>query len=269
MELISVIVPVYQVKDYLAECVEALLNQTYPELEIILVDDGSTDGSEKLCDEYGRKDERVKVIHQKNGGLSCARNSGLQLAKGDYIAFVDSDDAVSERFLEKLYHLLKEYRADIAVCAYTRGQDWALSKGENGKEYCLDAKKMLQEWHGKRKKLETVVWNKLYCRNVLGEADGKPVFPEGKLHEDTYVSHLFVNRANRIAITESELYFYRLRKESITKSRVTEESVLQDLEAQLARLSFFRREGYKGSRDRLLWGFLLHVVWYCGKLRKH
>lgn len=260
--LISVIVPVYQVADYLEECVDSLLGQTYKNTEIILVDDGSTDGSERLCDAYAEKDKRVRVVHQENGGLSCARNSGLRLAEGAYIAFVDSDDAVEEVFLETLYRLLENYQADIAACSFYKGEKGKENRSERGREYSIASEKMLQEWHGRRKKLETVVWNKLYKRSVFGEGAERIMFPEGRIHEDTYVSHLYVSRAKRIAVTTRKLYFYRVRKESITGKQLTEEAVRQDLEAQLARLSFFREHGYKRSAGRLLAGFWLHRGMY-------
>ena len=120
--LVSIIVPVYQVKNYVGECVESLLRQTYTNLEILLVDDGSTDGSGAICDEYARGDNRIRVIHQENQGLSSARNTGLDQAKGEYVAFVDSDDAVRLDYIETLYDLADRYQADIAVCAYERGR---------------------------------------------------------------------------------------------------------------------------------------------------
>lgn len=271
MELISVIVPVYQVKEYLAECVESLLSQTYREIEVILVDDGSTDGSGELCDAYSAKDGRVRVLHRQNGGLSGARNSGLRIAKGEYVAFVDSDDVVEEAFLETLYRLLQKYQADIAACSFYRGEKRQRGtepqKGERhgsrqSREYVIESEQMLKEWHGRRKKMETVVWNKLYRRKTLGESLKERVFPEGKIHEDTYVSHLFADRADRIAVTTQELYFYRVRKNSITGSKFSKEAARQDLEAQLARLSFFKEKGYKRSVCRLLVGFWLHKGMY-------
>ena len=118
--LVSIIVPVYQVVDYVGVCVESLLRQTYKNLEILLVDDGSTDGSGEICDEYANRDNRIRVIHQENQGLSAARNTGLDQALGEYVAFVDSDDAVLPDFIETLYDLADRYQADIVACAYER-----------------------------------------------------------------------------------------------------------------------------------------------------
>ncbi len=266
-ELISVIVPVYQVKAYLPECVESLLGQTYKNLEIILVDDGSTDGSGELCEEYAKRDGRVRVVHQKNRGLSGARNTGLQSARGEYIAFVDSDDVVSELFVESLYALLKRQKADIAVCSYEKSKTGVLRQSKGEREYSISSKKMLEEWHGERKAIETVVWNKLYHKSVFEKEGNNIWFPEGKEHEDVYVSHLLVKNAERIAITDCKLYMYRIRKGSITGSKVTEAKIRQDLEAQLARVEFFEKMGYGGSRDRVVIGMLLHIVLYRYKLR--
>lgn len=268
-ELISVIVPVYQVKAFLPECVESLLGQTYKNLEIILVDDGSTDGSEKLCDEYAKKDGRVKVVHQAHFGVSNARNRGLQMATGEYVAFVDSDDIASEFFLETLYTLLKSYRADVAVCAYERRKEGEVKqRSKKTITYSISSEEMLQEWHGIRKGLETVLWNKLYRRELFGVGDARVLFPEGKEHEDTCISHLLIQKANTIAITNQILYMYRIRKGSITESSVTVEKIRQDIEAQLSRIAFFEEKGFEESRDRVIVGFLLHVVMYEWKLRE-
>ena len=185
--LVSIIVPVYQVKEYIGECVESLLAQTYTNLEILLVDDGSTDGSGAICDEYAVKDSRVRVVHQENKGLSAARNTGIARAKGECLAFVDSDDVVMTEFIETLYELLGKYQADIAACAYVKclSGDFAYVKHDlscadergdkqsgtcrNGKveykqagghhddkEVCMTSEQMLRQWHGKYKKWETV-----------------------------------------------------------------------------------------------------------------
>ncbi|MBQ8592221.1 MAG: glycosyltransferase [Lachnospiraceae bacterium] len=266
MELISVIVPVYQVKEYLAECVESLLGQTYQNIEIILIDDGSTDGSGQMCETYALADNRIKVYHQDNAGLSAARNKGLQIAVGEYIAFVDSDDYVSKEYLEKLHSLLQQYQADIAVCTYEKSEKGTLCVTNSKNTYVLDSERMLREWHGKRKAIETVVWNKLYRRSVFGKGKDAIRFPEGKEHEDTYVSHLLVQNATLVAVTESKLYMYRVRKGSITGNKVTKKSIRQDLEAQRARIRFFEEKGYIGSRNRCLIGFWLHKMMYWIKM---
>ena len=117
-DVVSVIVPVYNVEQYIRKCIESILNQTYNKMEIILVDDGSTDNSGIICDEYSKRDKRIKVIHKINGGLSDARNAGLDICTGDYIVFVDSDDYIKNNMIEMLHKDILEKRADISVCSY-------------------------------------------------------------------------------------------------------------------------------------------------------
>ena len=158
MPLISIIVPVYQVRDYVGECVESIRQQTYTNLEILLVDDGSTDGSGEMCDEYARTDERIRVIHQENRGQAGARNTGLDNVQGEYIAFVDSDDLVLPDYIEVLYMLLTKHAADLAACAYVKGttEELAVARTVSGKqessgdveELCISSEKMLRQWHG-------------------------------------------------------------------------------------------------------------------------
>lgn len=272
-ELISVIVPVYQVKEYLPECVESLMGQTYRNLEIILVDDGSTDGSGELCEEYAKRDGRVRVVHRNHLGVSNARNIGLQMAKGEYVSFVDSDDIASASFIETLYELIKQYQADVSVCAYERRKEGGVKKKvDKAATYSISSEQMLREWHGIRKGMETVLWNKLYRKELFGTEDNVVLFPEGKEHEDTCISHLLIQRAEKIAFTNQILYMYRIRKGSITESSVTVQKIRQDIEAQLSRISFFEEQGFEESRDRVVIGLLLHVVMYewklCGKSEK-
>jgi glycosyltransferase involved in cell wall biosynthesis len=263
-ELISIIVPVYQVKEYVEECINSILNQTYSDIEILLIDDGSTDGSGEICDKYAEKDRRVKVIHQENKGQSVARNTGLRHSKGMYISFVDSDDKVKPQYIEKLYNLIKEYNAEIAVCDYIKYNpcDQNEHNTDIGKTYCITSEKMLKQWHGKRKRLETVVWNKLYRREIFINNVESIYFLEGNRKEDIYISHLLIKKANKVAITEQKLYLYRQRQESITTSKPTRESIRQDLEAQKSRMDFFRKEKLYGSYLRCLKGHMMHRVVY-------
>ena len=127
-KLISVIIPVYNVEKYLRRCIDSVINQTYKNLEIIIVDDGSTDNSSNICDEYTNKDSRVKVVHKENGGLSSARNVGIELAKGDLIAFVDSDDYIELEMYEKLKENMDKYDSDIAICQYYNSFKYSIKR---------------------------------------------------------------------------------------------------------------------------------------------
>lgn len=287
MPLISVIVPVYQVKDYIDECMESLLAQTYKNLEIILVDDGSTDGSGEMCDKYASLDERVCVIHQENQGLSGARNAGINISHGEYVAFVDSDDVVLPDYIMILYVILNKYQTDIAVCAYLQGElscikpagegdpksadmrnyvDHMLGKAETG-AVVMSSEQMLRQWHGKYKKLETVVWNKLYRASVLKGGGGCVTihFPLGKIHEDVLTSHLIVQNANSIALTMRELYVYRKRPGGITTQVVSSENIRQNLSAQRERMKFFRKRRYWRAYQNLLVGYVMHLGWFLWK----
>ena len=267
--VVSIIVPVYNVKSYVGECVESLCRQTYTNLEILLVDDGSTDGSGEVCDEYAGRDERIRVIHQANRGLSGARNMGLDDARGEYIAFVDSDDLVSTNYVETLYELLMKYEADIAACAYVKGTTEQLTdirekvlSLDNVKEICMPSVKLLKQWHGKYKQQETVAWNKLYCREVWNGRK-KIRFPESRNHEDVLISHLVVQGAKTIVLTTEILYFYRIRKGSITlQTEYDREKVWQNLRAQRERMEFFRAHRYWRAYFNLLKGYVLHVLWF-------
>lgn len=291
LPLVSIIVPVYQVKDYLGECVESLLAQTYKNLDILLVDDGSTDGSGAICDEYAAKDGRVRVVHQENQGLSAARNTGIGIAKGEYLAFVDSDDVVMPEFIETLYELLEKYQADIAACGYIKCPTEDLGRVRNEfsyadariggnvsadhgptarrsqaerEELCMTAEQMLRQWHGKYKKWETVAWNKLYRGQIFeGKREADVVrFPLGRRHEDVLTSHLFAANAERVAITTKKLYLYRERPGSITDRRAMMGFRSENLRAQRERMAFFKERRYWRAYLNLWVGYVLHLGWF-------
>ncbi|MBQ2121688.1 MAG: glycosyltransferase [Bacteroidaceae bacterium] len=262
MKLISIIIPVYNVEQYLDDCIRSVQTQTYQNIEIILVDDGSTDHSGSMCDAYAKQDDRIRVIHQQNQGQAEARNTGFAASEGAYIAFVDSDDMISPIYIQTLYDIINHHHADIAACEYTQNEEEMDAQGvpDHDKAYKIDAPTMLRQWHGKRKRVETVAWNKIYKREIL-ESMSPEIFPKGKTHEDVYTSHLFVEKASDIAITDRKLYYYRKRDNSISHKR-TKESIQQDLEAQQARLAYFKTKKLYASYIRLLIGHLLHRVMY-------
>lgn len=262
--LITVVVPVYQTDRFLGECVESLLCQTYGNLEIILVDDGSTDGSGSLCDKYTDRDGRIQVIHQENSGPMAARKAGVDQGNGTYFAFVDSDDMVSPLYIEKLYELLIKFQADIAACAFEKNKVKFLAEHRRKiKELCMPSQQMLKRWHGRYKKFETVMWNKLYHRNVL-ERDGlMAMFPGCRSCEDILLSHYIVQNAEKVALIYCPLYFYRSRKDSITSAKISKDKITQNLNAQRMRMDFFWKKRYWRSFCRLLWGYLLHRMMFC------
>lgn len=138
--LISVIIPIYNVEKYVKRCLDSVLNQTYCHLEVILVDDGSTDSSGKICDEYKKMDTRIRVIHKSNEGVSSARNLGIEVANGEYIAFIDSDDAMEKDCIEYLYRLIQENHCSLSICSYRirfEGKNKYHNTGRGGKKFCL------------------------------------------------------------------------------------------------------------------------------------
>lgn len=207
---ISVIVPVYKVEPYLRRCLDSIVNQTYRKLEIILVDDGSPDNCGMICDEYAAKDERVRVIHQKNAGLSAARNAGLRIASGDCLGFVDSDDWVELEMFETLLNGLQDIGADIAVCGrYEEYKDHKVP-------YCWPEVQVLDTEHAvgellKNDRLQNLVWDKLYRRELFEEI----WFPEGKTFEDMAVMHWLFLRAKKVVCLPVVMYHYLHRAGSI------------------------------------------------------
>lgn len=217
--LISLVIPVYNVEKYLDKCVQSVLAQTYDNFEVILVDDGSTDSSGKMCDEYAKKDSRVIVYHKSNGGLSDARNFGVERCNADLVSFIDSDDYVAEDYLEYLWYLMKKYDADIA-CANRR------VVYENKKK---DDKRVAED-----KIIETVIdsteaiklscyepdifvsaWNKLYKIDIIKSYP----YPVGKLYEDLSTTYKLFDMADRIAFSNKCLYYYLQRNSSIMHKR--------------------------------------------------
>lgn len=219
--MISIIVPVYNVANYLERCINSLLKQTYSNLQIILVDDGSTDASPKICDDFAKKDGRIQVIHKENGGLSSARNAGISAATGEYIAFVDSDDWVISDAYEYLYDLIIKYEADVVSADYelTYGDDISVSKttSEYKIEGSLNILKyyMLQDnLHGKN---DYPVWIKLYKKNLFDNIK----FPDGKIYEDNITNFKILQNCNTYVKSKKNIYAYFQRRESITKTKLT------------------------------------------------
>lgn len=209
--IISVVLPVYNVKAYLAKCVDAVCNQTYKELEIILVDDGSTDGCAGLCDELAKKDARIKVIHKENGGLSDARNAGTLQATGEYISYIDSDDYVKPTYIEYLYSLIQKYDCKMSLCthivAHENGKNEIIG---DGTDEILSAEKCLERmlYHDV---IDTSAWAKLYHIDLAKQF----LYPKGKLFEDIGNTYRFFIASEKIACGYEPQYYYMIRSNSI------------------------------------------------------
>lgn len=216
--LISVIVPIYNAEKYLERCVNSIQNQTYSNLEIILVDDGSTDASGKIADELANGDERILVIHQKNGGLSNARNSGIAAANGKYISFVDADDYLHPDFLIRLLAVCEEYDCEISQCnfLYTDGTDIP-SKYREEEPQTFDHVEILAQLYGATYIRTVVCWNKLYLRTLFNGIS----FEDGRIHEDEAITYRLFYAAGRIGVIEEPLYFYFQNPASIMNKKYT------------------------------------------------
>lgn len=222
--MISVVVPVYNVEKYLNKCVRSILKQTYSDLEIILVNDGSTDSSGRICDEFATEDRRVKVIHKKNGGQSSARNAALSLAKGDYIGFVDSDDTIHPSFFEHLYNMLSREDSDIVMCGCEIVYDGKQSISITASVPVVRNLDCSELWYEVFVNLNNAVWNKLYKRTLLVGMQ----FPEGMIHGEDLLFNLdYLKRCNRGKISNAKYYSYLKREGSITQQAFSPKKFLE------------------------------------------
>ena len=212
-KVISVIIPVYKVEDYLNQCIESIINQSYPELEIILVDDGSPDKCPEMCDLWEKRDPRIRVIHKNNGGLSDARNKGLDICTGDYISFVDSDDWIHPQMLGRMARQLEVENADLCACnivsVYPERQAvWGAKRTVVG-----NAETMLNLLYSDSQ-FPVCAWNKLYRKELWKDLR----FPIGKICEDAFLMCQILHRSRIIVQNTDPLSFYRIRPNSIMTS---------------------------------------------------
>lgn len=239
-EVISVVVPVYNVEPYLPDCLESICRQTYRNVEIILVDDGSTDGCGDICDKYKVKDSRVRVIHKLNEGLSEARNTGLRNATGELVLFVDADDYIEKNMVEALYNVLKNTNSDIAACPYRRFYtcDDLKSVNLSSEKKVYSGKEFLERvFLNKDKNIEFVAVNKLYKKNLFIE--NGIFYPYGKLYEDAFTTYKLIYFASKVVIIDTPLYNYRLRDASITRSSLSEKKCIDGIMADEDCVAFF------------------------------
>ena len=212
MACISVIIPVYKVELYLERCVQSIVKQTYTNLEIILVDDGSPDNCPAMCDSWAERDSRIKVIHKENGGLSDARNAGMVIAEGKYISFIDSDDWIAPEMLERLHDALEKDKSDIAACTVEMvWEDKTPEKLLTVQENRVLGRQEAQEALLLETKLKQPVWYKLYKREVLEGI----LFEKGKQHEDVFWSYQVIGNAAQVSLIDYIGYYYWQRQNSI------------------------------------------------------
>lgn len=260
--LISVIVPIYNVECYLKTCIDRIVNQTYSNLEIILVDDGSPDKCPEICDEYEKNDSRVKVIHQENGGLAHARNVGIANSNGAYLTFVDSDDYVSNDYVASLYKGLIESDADISIASLIvfkesesscvsqeRTPFVEIAKNDYFKEYVsIKAEKSMPF---------ITAWNKLYKKELFEGIK----YPKGKLYEDAFTTYKLIEKAKKIVYSTTKLYFYRLNSQSILGQSFKEKHI-EMVEAFRDARDYFYQKGNAEIAEMFLSPLLMREI-YC------
>lgn len=240
---VSVIVPVYNVENYITTCINSICKQKYTNLEIIVVDDGSSDNSGILCDELAQKDSRIQVLHKQNGGLSDARNCGISLATGEYLCFVDSDDYIDEEMISTLYMLIVRYNADISSCAYTmRYPDYDEIINEGAEVVCYspeEAFKVLLH----RNNIGVIAWNKMYKKDLFNKIN----YPVGQHFEDINTTYKLIDKAKRIVYTPKSYYYYVQRSTSINGNnfaKVRFSPTIYDMEKAADELFDFVKQKY-------------------------
>ena len=263
MDLLSIIVPVYNTAEYLDACVGSIVGQTYKELEIILVDDGSTDGSPALCDAWAEKDPRIRVIHKENGGLSSARNAGMAAASGKYFGFVDSDDVVSCRMFEIMLSLAEEHKADIAQCGYVSFSDrsaFIFDKKAPGETFEFDAHAAVESLLVDGR-VDVICWNKLVNRSIACIVP----FEEGRINEDVLWTYRVIEKAVKTAVTSEPLYGYYQRPGSIMNSRYTEKRFdgIYALGQRAREIKLAFPDLYPLAERNYAGGCMYHYQWLC------
>lgn len=243
MPKISVIVPVYNVEKYLNKCIESILNQTFKDFELILVDDGSPDNCGTICDEYALKDNRIKVIHKENGGLSDARNAGINISQGEYIMFVDSDDYITEQMIEILYNAIISDNSDIALCGLDLVDECGNSINDKKNKSCVEYACISQ--HEALDRLckdeagYVVACGKLYKKSIFDDIR----FPKGKLNEDAFVTYRIYEKCQKISCVSKLMYKYVQRNGSIMNSVATIRN-LDAVEAFVERTYFLLEKNF-------------------------
>lgn len=245
--LISIIVPIYNVEKYLPKCIESILNQTYTNLEIILVDDGSLDNSSQICDEYAKRDKRIKVIHQRNSGPGFTRNAGLDIYSGEFVMFIDPDDYISKDAVQVLYDRIVIDGSDMAVGKHTDVYDDGSCNGT----YCsfmknaVISKRDLFSMMGKSNFIAVSSCAKLYKRKIFDEIR----YPKLKSAEDLWIFTKVVDKCKTISIVDKTIYYYYQRSDSLVHKK-SEQSKNDELEATLYTVQFLWKRGYEASAKK-------------------
>lgn len=253
-ELVTIVVPVYKVEKYIDKCINSILNQTYKNLEIILVDDGSPDTCGEICDNYAKQDIRIKVIHKENGGLSDARNAGIDIATGRFISFIDSDDYIDSEYIELLYRTIIKDKSDMAISSHKAiYENGTILEKATGEESILDSKEVLKRIlydDG----IDLSAWAKLYKMELFKEIR----YPKGRLFEDAATTYKLIDRCKSISIISKSTYNYVIRRSSITNENFSEKKM--DLIISTEEMCNYVKKKYpdleKASNRRLMYAYL-------------
>lgn len=264
MASVSIIVPVYKVEQYLDRCVSSILNQTYTDFELILVDDGSPDCCGAMCDEWAEKDDRIRVIHKKNGGPSEARNVGIDAAAGKYLSFVDSDDYIHPRMLQTLCFYMEQNGADMVICDCLRTvleQENYPQNVDPKRVHTVSGSAIIEEFTTKYRDFQVVtVWNKLYKKELFEELR----FPVGLKCEDSILAFPIFARVQKAVFIDSVLYYYYQSPSSIMRGNVTVH--LSGMLAVTHQLHFLRSWPAEQTRDKLMERLCIDYIWNYGNL---
>lgn len=261
MSNIDIIVPVYKVGKYLNRCIDSIISQTYTNYRLILVDDGSPDNCGKICDEYAKKDKRIHVIHQENGGLSAARNAGIDWAfansDSEWLTFIDSDDWIHQKYLESLYGAVEETKLDVAICGYVKIDDRELDVNTN---HLYPEIWNTEEFFCSHRTNSVVAWAKIYKKYLFEEIR----YPVGKIHEDSFTTHKILFKSEKIAFVDEPMYAYYMNAEGICRSTWTPKHLIDSV-AMKEQITFFAENGYKKAEKCAR---LYLIIFYADSINK-
>ncbi|WP_370827280.1 glycosyltransferase family 2 protein [Fournierella massiliensis] len=263
--LISVIVPIYNVEKYLRRCIDSLVGQTYPNLEIVLVNDGSPDNCGEICDKYAQNNENIKVLHQKNQGLSAARNNGVKYSRGEYICFVDPDDYLPNDSIEYLQHIMEESHADLAAGGRVTFKDnESVTIGKEINElWCYNTEEALSKiCYAKR--VGVSAWAKLYPRFFVEQYP----YPIGKVHEDLATTYKIVAQCEKVVVSSKVVYYYFQRNDSIMNCSIREKHIEDGMAAAKEELEFMKKY-YPSVVPAAKYRCCFKVIEYIPRLLKH
>ena len=264
---ISVIVPIYNVEKYLEKCINSIVFQTYKNIEILLIDDGSTDKSSYICEEWKKRDSRINVVHKANGGLSDARNCGLNIASGEYVCFIDSDDYIENDYIEKLYKILIENKLRVSQCGinYINENDKKLKQIGYRTDIVLKGREIIKDSCDKHFIENEVVWNRLYDIKIFENLR----FPKGKIHEDEYITYKILYNEDKIAITAECLYKYRQSNNSIMRSKYSIKKFRDFSEAYKEKIMYFKEREDIELYDMVIRSYLSNLSNIFIKIKKN